>query len=219
MGTDETGKSPVDRVSVLSAVAHEVIWLDTKWQTYQSVFSRSDADLASLNCRTAVLFRLFQVSLIDDIILTLSKLLDPKATTLRKRKQVPETRLNSTFSLLLDSLPAHVEEAKRQELQESRGYLEALCAGLVQHRNRRIAHSDLRTAAKDEELAKVPIATVNEAVAHAKGFVNAVSNAFDGMAIPFHFHTVKHEADQMIRIMRLGNEALDRDHAARGVSD
>jgi hypothetical protein len=204
----------VEALSVLGTVAHEVIWLDTKWEAYNALFSRDASDVAILNRRTGLIFRLLQGSLIDDIILTLAKVLDRAQSSVRG-----ETRPNATFALLLSVLPAHVPNETRDQLNGTLRELTRLCATLVHHRNRRVAHADLRTALRIDLLDTLPVATMNEAVATAKFLVNDISNAIDGRAIGFHFPEARYHADQLIRIMRLGNEAVDRENAARGIVD
>ena len=63
--------------AVLKCLWNEIVWLDNKWLVCQRLFGTNKADLDILNKRTGSVFRIFQGSIVDDIILTIAKLLDP----------------------------------------------------------------------------------------------------------------------------------------------
>jgi hypothetical protein len=206
----EATPDQVDVESVLKCIWNEVVWLDNRWLVCQSLFGSNKSDLDTLNQRTGTIFRIFQGSIIDDIILSIAKLLDPAKSRVRR-----EERLNATFNLVLEKLPPHVPEPTRRKLAEDIASLRGHCDTLLQHRNRRIAHADLKAALDEEPPDKVTVRTIIEAIALAKVLLNDMGLAIIDGTYGFDLPSLRHEAQVLLRIIKLGNEAMDAERRAK----
>jgi hypothetical protein len=207
MATSSTIGQPPDPKEVLKELTKQILWLDTKWKVFQILYRGDQSLIEEMNRRTGFLFYLFQDGLVDDVMLRISRLLD-KAGFGRRN--------NITFDLAVRGLPPHVDPALRATLTSRIACLRALCDDVILHRNRRIGHVDMGAALSLEPLPPVKWMEVRQAVEEAKRLVSEISIAHDGTEIGYvNWGDEKRAVDILIRVLRLGNDAIDAERKAR----
>lgn len=168
-----------------------VLWTD--WLLYQQLFS-SEARVTILNNSGGHLFHVIQHSMLDRLLLGLSRLTDPAETN----KQA-----NLSLVRLLDELD------QDQELQDRLSKLLDLLSESVstirEHRNKRIAHADLVALTEPEKaLQGYQIDDVERALRLIAEFLNAYElllnnsqTVYDQCILP-----MGHDGERLIRCLK-----------------
>jgi hypothetical protein len=134
--------SPVSMPEPLELLQRDLVWVHARWKLNSQLFRSGAKRVALLNAYGGALFASIQRILIDDIVIGLSRLLDPAATG---------SNANHTLETLLALLPAEGHEALRADMARDLSSLRDFCAPLRAHRNKRVAHRDLSVAARPSE--------------------------------------------------------------------
>ncbi len=120
-------------------IKDEVIWLHAKWINFRQVYAVSEEQINLLNRVASTFFYIVQEMFWTDIILTLSRLTDPKKS-------------NKKENLTFDRLVYEIDTQKHPELSagviNDLNILKDICIPFRDRRNRIVAHIDLATALK-----------------------------------------------------------------------
>jgi hypothetical protein len=115
---------------------NEVAWLHGRWTMYQQLYGTSPERIELLNRLARTFFGTIQAVQVDEIQLTLSRLGDPAGTG-KRRNLTLETLLQEIEALRIDGLAA--------ELRPLLLRFRETCEGIVERRNKVIAHNDFQT--------------------------------------------------------------------------
>jgi AbiU2 len=120
--------------AVYHALWNEVAWLHTKWNQYRQLYAHSPERVSFLNTVAGQFFAVVQQTLMDDILLHLTRLTDP-----------PRSVGKDNLTLLtLPELP--IGPALASELKGLVQAAHRACKSMRSSRNQRIAHTDLSSA-------------------------------------------------------------------------
>lgn len=127
---------------VFDRIKHELTHLYMRWIIYKQLYGTSEYRLELLNKTTSNVFTELQWLLIDNMILSLSKLTD-------------SAEMRGNWNLSLEYLLDEIQKINKNELpDELRSVLKELNDS-IEHfrsiRNKRIAHNDLAVAIDNEE--------------------------------------------------------------------
>lgn len=179
---------------------NEVVWVHAKWVEYRELFGTNEERLALLNESASWTFFIVQRVLIDDIILHLARLTDSPRS---KGKQ----------TVTIQALPKLLDSKRIQA--EIRERVEVVVADLEfarVHRNRRIAHRDLRTM-RDAHPEPLPAAT-REAIERSLEGIRGVMNFIEGELLDSNVfyedgvHSLR-GASMLLRQLAAGRERID----------
>lgn len=211
MATPTPLPPPLEPKVIIDQLMQEILWLERKWNLFHALYGRAESQIHEMNRRTGLVFGMLQDGVRDDVLLSIAKLLDNP-----EHKRTGVTRYNATFDLAIRRLPATVAEADRAALAARVADLKNQCDAIVVHRNRRIGHVDLAVALAVEPLPPIAWHDVADAMAKAKKLLSDISIAFDGSEIGFfNGRDETREIDTLIRILKLGNDAIDAERDAR----
>jgi AbiU2 len=178
---------PSSIAEVFEELHQDVCQIYLEWNLYREVFGESEDRIALLNRTAKTLFGSLQRMLQDSVYLGLTRMTDPARNrhhdnlTLR---QLCERALGQDPSFL-----ASVEKAVANA--------ERICLPFRDHRNKRIAHSDMPSAMK-----RTFVRPSRQSVEEALGSIAAVMNIF-------HFQYGSSEFLYKATIFAGGGDALD----------
>jgi hypothetical protein len=135
--------------------------------------------------------------LADDVILTISRLTDPKRT-LGKDNLTLEQLVNSVDGVKYPKLRAEIEQLYTESKDK--------CRFTKDHRNKRIAHNDLNTSLQVNSLPSPTETNIEEALEAIRSLMNAVLRYFHNMDIAtvnyLHLVTTPGDGTKMISLLR-----------------
>lgn len=168
-----------------------VLWTD--WLLYRQLFG-SEARVSLLNESGGHLFHVLQSSMLDRVLLGLSRLTDP-----------PKTRNQANLSLaaLLDEVD--LQPKLKNQLSQQLVVLDMSVAAMREHRNKRIAHADLAVLTDPEvTLQGYKIDDVEAGLTNVAEFLNSYEfhsngsqTAYDQCILP-----IGHDGDRLVRCLK-----------------
>lgn len=162
---------PVEHRQVFDAISHEVTLLHAIWRTYRQLYAAEER-VQLLNKIAPAFAKVVQDALMDDVLLSLSRLTDPPTTG--------QNRENLVLRRLTPLAAAAGHEQVELEVDLILEAIQAACAALRQHRNKRIAHLDLSVALQGTKLPDVSRETVEVALFHVRDLLNGLNSYFRG---------------------------------------
>lgn len=190
---------PPDINSLYEPLFNQICYLHAKWRTFCQLYAQGEETVELLNNIAPSFFHMYQEVLADDVLLMVSRLTDPKQTF--KRDNLSLERLASSIDRTkYPTLRVEVEklliEAKDQ------------CNFAREHRNRRIAHSDLHTMlnAVSEPLTIATKQKIDDALRSICDVMNAVLNHFEHTTVSYESVMVRDDGDTIIARLRHAEE-------------
>lgn len=154
---------------VFDQLSDEVMWMHTKWVNHTQLFRSSEKRRKMLTECASTFFFIVHNVLIDDAIMSLSKLTEPAGSGNRRRlsfARLQKEVRNNGDRKLADELSRIV-----QKLDEKGQLIRA-------HRNKRIAHLDLQTAINKVKLDKISVEMIEEMLALTVHYMNAIQGHY-----------------------------------------
>ncbi len=156
--------------AIYDAIRQDLIRIHANWKIFKQLFTVSEDRFFIMNNTAPAFFRLIQDVLVDDAVISLSRLVDPSSddTLLRLQKAI-KSQVNHSFYLELE-----------QDLNE----LVVICSDIREHRHKRVAHN-IRTSKHPESSGnpiKLPSLTRNKiegAMESIASFMNRVLGYFE----------------------------------------
>jgi len=184
------------------ALWQELARLHAKWRIFKQLFGTSTENVELLN-RAAVSFAgVVQDSMVMDLFVSTGRLLDPP-------RSVGKENL---------SLPGLLAALHGDDLADLRARLEALIAdaqshysNAKQHRNRRLAHSDLQTLlrASDAQLPAVSRREIESAINGVAACLNEVDASTGRGRTQFTEVIQPGDGDALLRVLKSGLDAQE----------
>jgi hypothetical protein len=194
--SDNIVKMGVEVGEIYSALWQEVAWIHKKWTQYVTLFGTNPGRIELLNRAAPSLFRAVQDTLLEDVLLHLSRLTDAPRTMGRSNLSVRQLASVSANT----SIAANVQSLADNAL--------AACAFARDWRNRRLAHRDLGLALGQpvQPLAPASRVAVTTALTALTQLLNAVSEHYLDSTNMFGFGTDDGDALSMLYVLRDGLE-------------
>jgi hypothetical protein len=108
------------------AIRMDLIRVHANWQLFTKLFATSDHNYPIMNNTAPGFFKLIQDVLVDDAVVSLTRLTDRPTYV--------------TLSRLVKNLKAQVDHEFHAELIKDLDELRAMCADIREHRNKRVVH-------------------------------------------------------------------------------
>lgn len=167
---------PQDLRAAFQYLHDEIVWIHAKWQMYRQVYGSEQLRVDLLNEFAPVFFRICQDALLDDILISINRLLDPPSMS---------GRANLSVKRLVD-MASPQDPRLAVQLMECLSEIESSCESFRTVRNRRLGHNDLQTClSTSEPLPGVSRQMVEHALADIRTLMNTVSAHFDGSTSHF----------------------------------
>ncbi|MEZ4679184.1 MAG: hypothetical protein R2932_33695 [Caldilineaceae bacterium] len=168
-------KMPVEIREVFEALEQEVVWLHLKWQYYRQLFGSSEERIELLNSFAPLFFKVCQDVLLDDVILSISRLSDPMKTGDRGSKKESLSLLR-----LVNMVEPNEYPDLRPILQKLWGKVDNLCQPFRSHRHQRIAHNNWETIRSTSELLPgISRQSIEDALESIQRLMSAINEYFD----------------------------------------
>jgi len=182
--------------TIYDAIRQDLIRIHANWKIFKQLFTVSDDRFVIMNNTAPAFFRLIQDVLVDDAVISLSRLVDPSSDdTLLRLVRMLKAQVNHSFYLELE-----------QDLRE----VGLICEDIRQHRHKRVAHR-IRTSKHPESIGrpiKLPTLTrkkIEGAMSAIALFMNKVLGYFEDieeMFEPF----MAGDADSLLLFLEKGYE-------------
>jgi hypothetical protein len=161
--------------SVFYALYNEVVWLHAIWQEYRVLYGTSEEQLQVVNRAAGFFFKIVQDELWDGVLLRIAKLTDPPKSA-------------GVANLTVRALPTLVTDLALS--QQVAGLVDAciLKAEFArEHRNKRIAHSDLLRSTNPA----VPLSGISRR--HVEEMLEALRNVMNALDVRYRETTVMYQ--------------------------
>ena len=165
-------------------IAIDVVDINERWKSYEYLYQNSRLRVELLNKSASYFFGRLQRILLDDLILGITRLSDPAQQGKSENQSLPRLK-NEVFALghfaLAESLDLRLTDIKSQ------------CCPFKTHRNKRVAHTDLRLKANPHEvvLPNIPPKDFVAAIKSMNEFLNDFENHFEGLTITGYDHVIQ----------------------------
>ena len=155
---------------IFNELKNQVTWVHTKWENYRQVFGTSEKRLRLLDECAHAFFLIIHNALIDDVLMSLSKLTDPAGK---------KTKKHLSFEKLQKRVKKNCDHELASELQARLDDLKKKSGVIRTHRDKRLAHLDSEVAMKQGlNLNKISVKMVEEALALAGEYMNAIEGHY-----------------------------------------
>ncbi len=177
MSDRSTTTMPADVAKSHDLLRRELSFLNTKWNDYKTLYCTDDNTVQLLGYAASFFFQIHREVLRDDIILTLCRITDPTASTVRGVR-----RNNLTIEYLISIIP-DADSTLKGTLKKKKllPIIKDRCKKFRDHRNRRVSHYDLDTRLKrsDALLPGIGIVDADAALKSIADVLNVVELYYD----------------------------------------
>lgn len=187
---------PSDVAKSHELLSRELSLLYTKRTDYKTLYCTDDDTVQLLDYAASLFFQIVREVLRDDIILTLCRITDPPASTVRGAKKD-----NLTIEHLISIIPA-ADSTLKQRLHNLLPIIKARCKKFREHRNRRVGHDDLGTRLKRPN-ALLPGIGIDDADAAFKSIADVLN------VVELHYDKNKQSYEHGICGSGQGSELID----------
>lgn len=156
-----------DLESVFKAVNGQVIQLSLRWKIFCQLFDSGPENIKLLNKSGSNVFGLFQRLVLDDVMISLSRLTDPEKFSGNENASIRNVVAEARTFLSANTI-AEVEVLIKE--------LDNHVLNVRTHRNKALAHSDLSHALNVSALPSVTYDELEKAMKTLQEIVNKVSS-------------------------------------------
>ena len=193
--TRDGQEMPTELTELYDALYQDMSSLHAKWEIFNQLYVTSEETVELLNESAPSFFRICQDMLIDDILLTISRLTDPHQTYNRG-------------NLSMERLVAYVDESKyadlRDEIEQLLIEAKSKCRFARELRNRRIAHTDLSTRLQAEAnpLPALTEQQIKEAFSALRAIMNKIKMHFEDTSVLYEQVLMPGDGNSLIARLR-----------------
>ncbi|HTX20971.1 MAG TPA: hypothetical protein VMD27_03775 [Candidatus Aquilonibacter sp.] len=184
----------------IKAIDNEVLRLHQKWKLPKQVFG-SDKKVAFLNEAAPVFFSYVFNSMLFDVVLSFSRLLDPRASCGDE---------NLSFKNLLSEIS---DSSLRAELSKLISELENKTLAIETWRNKKLAHNDLSHALNNISMPPIQVNEVTEALAIIREIMKILRQRYNFPAMLYEISLLHDPGDgkSLMYHLKYGFEAFKED--------
>jgi hypothetical protein len=125
---------------IFEKIKQRAMFVQLHWKIYNDLFNRSRLRTDMLNECDPAFFSLFQIALVNEIIMSLSRLTDERGTDDRQRL---------SFEKLQEEIGKSGEYALARDLRDKIRNIRKKCKKIRKYRDKYLAHQDYRTAMEE----------------------------------------------------------------------
>lgn len=177
---------PKEVEEVYEPLWQQVCTLHSSWGMFCKLYTKEET-VRFLNKMAGGFFGMLQRILINEVLLSVSRLTNPPQSRVKK-----EEKDNLTLSLLVQRIDQTQYPKLNAELEQQLKMVGAACEFTRPHRNKRIAHFDLETLL-NAPATNLPIANkqkIDLAIKEISALINCVQNHFSGYKTVFELLTL-----------------------------
>ena len=179
--------------SVFDALQNEVVWLHSRYLSYEKLYGKSEERIALLNSSSSSFFYHLQFILLDDIELVICKLLDP-------------AKQGSNLNLTLERLLMLIDDSIKIKSELIRKLAEARDASksLREKRNKRLSHFDLQVSISRpaEFFTKASRIEIENILTLIRDFLNLIDSHFWDSTLAYEHFSSSGDAESLINSLK-----------------
>jgi hypothetical protein len=185
---------PSEIRSVFTALQDEVIWLHAKWIIHRQLFGTSEERIDLLNDFGPDLFQIIYDSLLNDVLLTMSRLTDP-AISFKKE--------NLSLSRLTNMIEGTEDKEFLTEIRALQAKTDEQCEPFRRLRNRVIAHNDLAAALSHhhDPLPDITRQMIENGLSSIRDYMSAIDTFFDATETDYKQPHLRGDGDSLIHYL------------------
>jgi hypothetical protein len=195
-------RTPASVAAVHKALWYEVVNLQGLWQTYERLFMKSPESVQLLNWAAPSFFGWLQNWLVDHLMLSILRLLDPPKSVGKDNAVLERLAIECDTAGRRDvakEVRLHLDEARR------------ITSPMREQRNRRIAHLDFDTHVEAAPLPKVLVQEIIDSFKLIKKAMNAVELAFEERTTAYSAYSQIGDAASLLNAIERAKDAHDRE--------
>jgi hypothetical protein len=192
-------KIPSEVYEIYKPLFNHVSHLHAKWGIFCQLYASSSEIIDLLNSSAAGFFRVCQDVLAYDILLTISRLTDPKQTGKRD---------NLSLERLVESIDGVKFPKLKDEIEQFLVASEAKCSFARELRNKLIAHNDLAENLQSNG-ALISMATkknIEDALESIRNVMNVVASYFENSTVAYELASMPSDGNLLIARLRDAKE-------------
>jgi len=199
---------PPDLGDVYDEISKDVVSLHATWNVYRYLYA-SQESVALLNDLAPFAGRTIQDALFDAVLLQITRLGDPAESRGGKDQ-------NLTLERLINNLPTDASSELISNLKDTLTQIRDSTNPLRDHRDKRVAHTDLEHAkASWAELPGLSRKTIENALKQIRNFMNTINLNYSNRPTLYENPHVQGGGDAMVRAFKLAARLLDLQKQAR----
>lgn len=185
----------------IKAIDAEVLRLHYKWKYFKQIFG-SKEKVALLNDTAQVFFGYLWNSMLSDILLSFSRLLDPRASCGKE---------NLSFKNLVSEIS---DSSMQSELSKLVSELNAKTEAIDIWRNKGLAHNDLSRALNNVSLPPIQVNDLTKALGIIRQIMNILHRRFSGHTVLYEecFASEPGDGNSLIFHLKYGFDASREDY-------
>jgi hypothetical protein len=191
------GDIPEPHRPLFEAIDREVTWLHAVWIIYRQLYGRDEATVNLLNKVAPAFFRVVQDAILDDVLLSITRISDP-----------PVSGAGRQANLVLERLRPLAKESGEpllvSELDEALSKLKDACEVLRKHRHKRIAHLDMDVAMEMMTLPGYSRQTIEDALDAVRRVMNSMNHFYRHGPTVYEATSTLGDGDSLLAIIRDG---------------
>jgi hypothetical protein len=200
----EEGQMKGEAESVYEALRQDLIRLNANWQIYIQLFTVSEERYTVFNATAPGFFKLLQDVLVDNAVISLSRLTDPAHF--------------QSLPRLVKLIKSQVSPAFHRELSSDLAELRSACEDIRTHRNKRVAHKAVKPGEPHLEPVptKLPSLTrkkIEQAMASSANLLNKVLAHFEDKE-QLYVPIIRGDADALFHFVEKGYTAGEAEKQA-----
>lgn len=196
--------SPIDEI--FQELKTEITWLHGRWIIYRQLFAHSEKRIDLLNECASAFFRIVQDVILDDVLVTLSKLTDPA----HSRKHA-----NLSLEQLQKRVEAQGEAQLVATLRKLLDDLHSKCQVIRLHRDKRLAHLDLTRAIQSASnpLPGISRQMIEDAIKLVREYMNTIEIHYTKSETGYEHFIISSDGDALVTVLKYGlrYDKLSRD--------
>jgi hypothetical protein len=188
-------KFPKEIRNLFSHLAGQALHARVKWTMFRDLFIESPKNIELLNRTAPAFFAWTQQALLDDLIVSLSRMLDRPKTG----------QQNLVLRRLLDALPSGVRAKIGSTLESLLKCAETTEGRLRHHRNKPIAHQDLNTLLSIDgaQLEPTTCGEVRRTLEHIEALLGTVYTHFTDSTLIWDMPDIHGGPDSLLSYLRM----------------
>lgn len=192
-------KIPPEIDEIYMELFNQVSHLHAKWGIFCQLYASGSEVVDLLNSSAVGFFRVCQDVLAYDILLTISRLTDPKQTRLGKN-----VRDNLSLERLVSSIDSVKYPKLKDEIEQLLTVSKIKCGFVKDLRNKLIAHNDLTTKlqAKVNPLPMPTKQNIEDALESIRNVMNAVPGYFENATVTYQLASMPSDGNTLIARLR-----------------
>ncbi|MEX0707659.1 MAG: hypothetical protein WD078_06805 [Woeseia sp.] len=191
----------VELEALANKINDAVVQISYRWQIFCQLYDSGPESIDAMNRRGSNVFQLLQTLIIDDIVLSLARLTD-KASVGRN--------VNASLPYLLDQASRYLDQNDHTILEASLADLTREVVRIRNHRNKALAHVDLRSALHADRLPRLTYDELESAMAKCKQFMSDLTAVLFGWSTHYDV-LIPYGCDgaTLLKVLKAGNRSLD----------